>query len=264
MKIKYNVSQIKEILTGLYHLIGTKTVFLDLEGNSVSTNEDHEDFCSFMQNDSEIRKKCACSDFELLNKCKQSEKYEYHLCHFGLYDSAMPVIKSEVVAGYILMGRIRSSESPKDFTFSNNKKASELYDKLPYFSDVQLESLRTLLTNIIFSNAIEIERNEVIEEIAEYIQNNITENLSVKFICSKFFISKNRLYKDFKEHYNTTVTEYITNVKIAKAEKLLKETNLPVYTVCENAGVDNYTYFSNLFKKKTGLSPTEYRKRCRK
>lgn len=260
MKIKYNVSQIKEILNGLYNLTGITIVFLDLENNSISSREKCEDFCSFMQNNKEIKNKCACSDFELLNKCKQSKKYEYHLCHFGLYDSAMPIIKSGIIAGYLLMGRIRSSESPENFTQYNDKKATELYTKLPLFSNIQLESLRTLLTNIIFSNAIEIERNETVEEISDYIEKNICENLSVNFLCNKFFISKNRLYKDFKEHYNTTPNEYITDVRIKKSKQLLIETEQPVYTVCENVGIENYTYFSSIFKKKTGFTPTEYRK----
>lgn len=259
MKIKYDVSKIKEILNGLYNLTGITIVFLDTQNNSVSVRENCEDFCTYMQNAPDVSRACNNSDVELLNRCKQSGKYEYHLCHFGLYDSAMPVIKSGIVAGYLLMGRIRSSDSPSNFNFCNDEKALQLYNRLPFFSDVQLESLRTLLTNMIFSNAIEIERNEIIEEISEYIEKNVCENLSVGFLCNRFFISKNRLYKDFKEHYNVTPNEYVTDVRIKKAKQLLLETKLPVYNVCESVGIDNYTYFSSIFKKKTGLTPTEYR-----
>ncbi len=263
MKIKYNTQQITEILKDLKSLTGITIVFLDLDGNSISPHEKDEDFCLVMQSDNSIKEKCSQSDYKLLNRCKNSGKYECHMCHLGLYDSAMPIIKSGITAGYILMGRIRSLKSPQKFTFSDNKKLSELYKKLPVFTDIQLESLRSLLANITFPSAIEIEQNETIEEIAEFIEKNITENLSVGFICKKFFISKNRLYKDFKEHYGCTFNEYVTNIRLEKAKELLLKTKEPIYAVCEKIGTDNYSYFSNLFKRKTGMSPSAFRNQNR-
>lgn len=53
--------------------------------------------------------------------------------------------------------------------------------------------------------------------------------------------------------------EYITNCRLERAKKLLLETSEPVYNISEKVGIHNYTYFCNLFKKKTGITPTEYK-----
>lgn len=57
------------------------------------------------------------------------------------------------------------------------------YSQLPFFNEKQLKSLKTLLQNILCSNAIEIEYNEIIEEIAKYINDNLQTELSIHSIC---------------------------------------------------------------------------------
>jgi two-component system response regulator YesN len=73
-------------------------------------------------------------------------------------------------------------------------------------------------------------------------------------------MSKNTLYALFREHLGATVTEYITGLRIDRAKRLLRETKDTVYEVAESVGIDNYTYFCKLFKKREGISPSEYRK----
>lgn len=260
MRIKYNFKKLKEILNDLSVLTGITIDFLDADGRAVCLNESCNDFCSVIQGLGQKRL-CAEADSVLLERCKKSGSYESHICHAGLYDSAMPIIKAGITAGYIIMGRIRTPNSGDSFPYADNSRLSELYSQLPLFNNTQLKSLRTLLSNILFSSAIEIEYNETIEEIARYIKENLKSELSLEHICSKFFISKNRLYKGFKEHYGSTVNEFITEARLEAAKALLSETEIPIYAICEKIGIDNYTYFSKLFKKKVGTSPTKYR-RC--
>jgi len=260
MIIKYNKEKLSEILNDLSVLTGIKISFLYTGYNMVYSTKDGTDFCDAYQSLPSNEAKCSISDEKLHLKCKNSGKYECHICHAGLYDAAMPIEKSGVVVGNIIMGRVRCADSPKEYFDKGDKRLSELYNKLPVFSERQLESLKSLLSNILFSNAIEVEYNETVEEITEYIENNFTDELSIGIICDKFFISKNYLYKCFKEHYNCTVNEYIIDLRIKKAKEIIKRKSMPIYSVCEKVGIKNYTYFCKLFKKRVGLSPTEYRK----
>lgn len=258
MLIKYNVEKLREILTDLSVLTGITIDFSDTNGNYICSDIKCDNFCTALQKDGNIHKRCSSSDRVLLDKCKSSGKYEWHICHAGLYDSAMPIVKSGICVGFIIMGRIRSSASPSSFEGSDG--LSELYLRLPFFDSRQLEALRTLLSNIFFAGAIEIEYNELIEKITHYIENNVNKALSVESICSALFISKNCLYKSIREYYGCTVNEYITDLRLEAAKARLCETNETVYAVCESSGFDNCTYFSKLFKRKTGLTPTEYRR----
>ena len=56
------------------------------------------------------------------------------------------------------------------------------------------------------------------------------------------------------------MNEYVTDCRIARAMELLRNTPKSAHAIAEEVGVANYTYFTKLFKRKTGLSPTEYRR----
>lgn len=259
MYIKYNREKIKEIIEDLSLLTGISISFLDNEYNTVCSCTNNLDFCSIYQSCDKNRKVCQLSDTKLLERCKSSGKYEFHICPAGLYDAAMPIIKSGITVGHIIMGRIRYTNSPKPQSISGNPLLSELYDKITLFSEEQLISLKNLLPNILFSNAITFEKNSF-TEISAFIEKNLSMALNTELICNRFYISKNKLYKCFKKNCGYTVNEYIIMLRLNRATELLKNTSEPIYRICEAVGINNYTYFSRIFKKKIGTTPYEYRK----
>ena len=262
MQIKYKTEKICEILNSLSSLTGIRISFLNQEKSPVFKQECN-DFCEIAQSKYGMREKCITSDKSILSKCEESGKYECHICHLGLYDSAMPVIKHNIVVGYLIMGRVRLKKT--DISALNfNKELADLYERLPYFTEAQLISLKTLLSNIFFSNAIEINYNTDADRIDTYIKENMSKKITVSSLCSNCFISKNKLYKIINETFGCTVNDYVTNLRIEAAKELLLQTASPICNICEMVGIDNYTYFSKLFKVKTGISPSIYRKQAKR
>ncbi len=262
MQIRYNRAKIAQLLGDLSNLTGISISFLDTEYNRICQLGDDEGFCAKYQK-SGNEDSCCESDLRLFEKCKKSGVYEWCICPAGLYDAAMPVVKDGITVGHIIMGRIRHTKSPETALPSFENGLSRLYEKLPVFTDEQLESLKNLLPNILFSKAIIIEKNTLFSEIEKYIDEHITDDLSVTALCDKFFISKNALYACFKENCNSTVGELVTEKRLDAAKRLLKETTLPVCTVAEKSGIENYSYFCRLFKRKCGTTPREYRNTAR-
>lgn len=264
MKIKYNIETLQHIITDLAELTGISIAFIDNNFNYLVHSFADDDYCSMVQQLKILDKPCHCSDNDILSKCKNSGKLESHICHAGLCDSAMPIIKKEVVTGYVIFGRIRTTHSPQNNIYYpdalNKEVLDRLYNKLPYFTDKQISCLADFIPRILFQNAIEIENDDFFNRITEYIENNINKAITVKSLCSKFYISKNHLYEAFHSHLNTTVNEYIVNKRIEKAKELLRNTTEPVYKIAEETGLENYTYFCKLFKKKEGITPSEYRR----
>lgn len=256
MRIRYDNEKLSEILRDLSILTGISLAFLNVTYEEVCSFTQENDFCSAYQaqNSSD---RCRHSDCLLLEKCRISGQLEYHFCHAGLYDSTMPVFKSGIIVGYILMGRLRTPASPSHSPFSGS--LATLYNHVPFLNDTQLASLRSLLSNILFSNAIEIDYNELAEEISAYILDHLTDTLNISVLCKKFFISKNALYKCFRNYYHMTINDYIMYVRLERAKKLLTETNETVSSICETAGIPNVSYFCRVFKKATGMTPKEYR-----
>lgn len=106
--------------------------------------------------------------------------------------------------------------------------------------------------------------NNIVRKVCEYVTSNSDENITLKTISEKFYISTNYFSYLFKEQTGENFQSFLSRVKIEKAKYLLSETNYKVYEVCHMLGYNEPAYFSRLFKKFTGKKPTEYRKNYEK
>ncbi|MBQ6240583.1 MAG: helix-turn-helix domain-containing protein [Firmicutes bacterium] len=96
--------------------------------------------------------------------------------------------------------------------------------------------------------------------ILNYINNHYKEDLSLEKVAEQFFLSKYYLSHAFRELTGFTFVEYVNNVRVKEAEKLLVETTLPVSEVAKEAGYGTLTHFGRIFKRVTGTSPQVYRR----
>ncbi|KNY27808.1 response regulator [Pseudobacteroides cellulosolvens] len=124
--------------------------------------------------------------------------------------------------------------------------------------------LKSLLEKVInkIHSFNERKANILIVQIQEYIEQNMHDsNLSLSTIAKEFYVSPSHLCRLFKQETKQTVVEYITRQRMEYAKKILKETNLKVYQIGEMVGINDPNYFSTIFKKFTGLSVNEFRKK---
>ena len=258
MKIKYDVENLRKLITCLSDLTGISVSVIDYNYNSLVWVEWENDFCNCLQERSGYREMCHACDKDILERCKISHKLEKNICHAGLYDFAMPIEKDGVVAAYILMGRIRSENSPASSKYSFDE-SEKLYKETGYLSEQQIEALLYLMPHIFFNSAIKFESDGVFEEIVGYINENLENQTAVSDLCRKFHISKNLLYGMFKKEFGYTVNEYKNSIRIKKAKELLINTDESVWAIAEKVGITNYPYFCRLFKKCAGVTALEYR-----
>ncbi len=102
--------------------------------------------------------------------------------------------------------------------------------------------------------------HEKMSEIAQYINQNYSEPLSLTSLANRFFISPSYLSKVFKETTNFTLVEYINNVRIKEAKRLLLESSKKVVEIAAEVGFGSVTHFGRVFKEITGNVPLYYRK----
>ena len=270
MIVKYDTDKLNKLINDLSNLLGISMSFLDREFNALTECKSQDGFCATLQSSKKGKELCNLSDSAILGKCSKTLKFESHICHAGLCDAAMPIVKNNEIVGYIIMGRIRTdideSEIARRIAWFGENTSNIIgnYRELSYFTPDRIDSLRSLLSYVIFDSAIEIEHDELITRATDYINRNLQNNLSVSLLCTELGVSKNVLYKCFDEFYGMTLVEYITAHRITKAKDLLEKTNDPVYLVAEKVGIGNYTYFCRLFLKEVGVSPLKYRKSIKK
>jgi two-component system response regulator YesN len=93
-----------------------------------------------------------------------------------------------------------------------------------------------------------------------YIRENYgSAGLSLNNLSENLHANPSHLSRTFKKETGETVTEYINRTRIEKAKELLTFTSLLSYEVSEAVGFNDYTYFSSVFKKITGVSPKDFK-----
>jgi AraC-like DNA-binding protein len=103
--------------------------------------------------------------------------------------------------------------------------------------------------------------NKRIAAIHEYLMNNYREEVDLKRLASMVNMVEGSLCRFFKMNTGLTVFEYLNQIKIEFACKLLMDNDLSVMEVCLDSGFNNLSHFNKQFRKTTGVTPSEYRKR---
>lgn len=101
--------------------------------------------------------------------------------------------------------------------------------------------------------------DNVVEKAQEYIQQNFARDLPLEEVACHAGISPYYFSRMFKEQTGTNYSEYLTEVRIETAKKLLMNPAINIKHVCSQSGYTNPNYFSRIFKKCVGVTPTEFR-----
>lgn len=103
---------------------------------------------------------------------------------------------------------------------------------------------------------------QIIEDLSDFISNYPEIQHSVRSLCDKGGISSAKLQEGFKLKHQLTVSNYIRNVRLKKAEYLIRTSDLNISEVVYSIGLTSRSYFCKIFKQKYDCSPKEYRKKA--
>ncbi|MCZ8522661.1 MULTISPECIES: response regulator transcription factor [Paenibacillus] len=99
----------------------------------------------------------------------------------------------------------------------------------------------------------------VLDRAKSYIEEHFTEELSLEDVADYVHLNPHYLSKIFKQGIGETFIDFLTRLRIDKAKALIASDTLSLKEVCFEAGYKDPNYFSRVFKKVTGFTPTEYR-----
>lgn len=97
-------------------------------------------------------------------------------------------------------------------------------------------------------------------KISEYLNEHIEEPITLETLTKEFSINRNRLNDLFMKESSMTCLNYLLNLRIDLAKILLTKTELPISEISSRVGYPDSNYFTKVFSKKVGMTPSKYRK----
>jgi YesN/AraC family two-component response regulator len=152
-----------------------------------------------------------------------------------------------------------------------NEDLSELFEKI--ITELRMgRYLNTEMTEVYFRQLlISISRinhmdditkqsyNSLFDEVINHFNREYQSNINIADYAANQHISCSWFIREFKGYTGYSPKQFITNLRIQHAKELLNNLYLSVNDVSELVGYDNQLYFSRIFRKNTGMSPSEYR-----
>lgn len=142
----------------------------------------------------------------------------------------------------------------------------------PYFKNCTdtskdiAQEIHQALTSIVLDSVAQLAKGDIshvyVNNAIQYIQAHYNENLSLDNVAREIDLSAPYLSSLFSKVLGTTFINYVQSVRNQKAKELLSGTTMKVYEVAYSIGYDDEKYFSQVFRKAEGLTPSQFRAQC--
>ena len=202
------------------------------------------------------------------------QDYYVYRCHIGLTEMCFPVVYNGEPCGYIIFGSMLTDEDPEDIRRvvlercadfmpqRDKEKWRAALEAIPTVSADRREAgARVMLSCIetITAKYIRIQDDPIWERIDGYIGEHIHDRITVENISAEIFISPSTIYHRTKQNTGMSLSNYVARRKMIKASEYLYLTDYKINYISTLLGIDDYNYFSRLFRRIFGMSPTQYR-----
>lgn len=143
-------------------------------------------------------------------------------------------------------------------------------NKIRIFKSIDLCLTFNEVVQVIYDfldNITQIKRGQVnnkdmlLNKIKQYIDENYKSDISLTDISNSLHVDYYYLSHYFKDQTNENLSVYINKVRVEKSKRYLADNNIPISKVSDLVGFSEHNYFSKIFKKYTGFTPSEYKKR---
>ena len=145
------------------------------------------------------------------------------------------------------------------YIFTENNRAKDVFASL-VLQELLVRLMQTKARSLLLTPHTTQAHANRLAHVAQYINRHLHRNLHIKELADEACMSEPNFYRIFKQTFGMTPVEYINQQRIALASKLLRTTPACLADISLTCGFNNMTYFMKLFRRETGLSPTQYRK----
>ena len=237
--------------------------------------EERLPFCALVQKDEGELRRCEECDKDAAKKVQSSSEPLIYKCHHGLCEAVCPLYNFGTLTGYIMMGQMADEHADRNYLEAvllslahDVQTARRTVGEIPTVESVKLTSFARIMTicaeYMTLTNALPSHAPRTPELAKIYLHENYAEKITIKDICRSLGCSKSALLSAFKNEYGTTVNSYLSSIRIAEAKRLLENTSMSISQIADETGFYDQSYFSKVFSRELGKTPSDYRKELNK
>lgn len=153
-----------------------------------------------------------------------------------------------------LIAQIKKLDDQKD-------SLSKVIDLLTILQTMAEAKSYQVLSSRGFTHNLDEDDCNRMNSVYQYIINSYAGNPSLEEVSRVAYMSTTAFCRYFKSRTNKTYTQFLNEIKIGNACKLLIENNISISQVCFEIGFNNFTHFNSQFKRIIGITPTQYRQK---
>ncbi len=263
-------AEITSVLCDLYKITGFRMSLHNADFEEIAAYPaEPTAFCAYVHSlPGEFQKCRECDRNGSREALLLGRAHSYH-CRFGLTEVASPLYSFGILTGFLMMGQVTVGEPTECESVRKILPEKEFRENLlssvPSVPQDLLASYVKILTicaeYLTLSNALDITHQDLGAMAKNFIAQNFHKKITLGDICKHLACSKSTLVNNFRKTHGTTVTAYLTEVRLKEAEKMLIGNERTLSEVAAMCGFSDQSYFSKVFSAKMGCTPGDYRRR---
>lgn len=269
-----DTARLSSLLGHLHEITHLQLSLHDTDGREIYSIYSRSAFCDLICGTPEGYRRCVASDACAIRSIAPPiAPFEYR-CHAGLIDTVIPVTEHGRVVVIILFGQILD-ETPLEEQWVVTQrlcawhpqpgKLKEAFYALPRLSGKQIracyEIINACVSEIRLKGMIWESTKTDTQRLTAYIDAHYATQLTLGEITCALSMGKSKLYLLASEiEPGLTITRMIARRRVDEAKRLLQNADTPIREIAEKVGMSDYNYFTKVFKRYTGMTPTHYRK----
>lgn len=264
-------NEIMDLLKDLHRISGLRISLHDCQFRELlAYPAEKAEFCRLVQRSEEGKRICVCTDREAFAKAAAAGTLQVYHCHFGLWEAINPLYHYGVLSGYLMMGQILdnvpgSKEAALDAgrPFASSAQMRGALSGMPACSEEDVRTYARIMTvcaeYLTLTGAVR-PTGELGNRVEDYLRAHFADRITLASLATHFRCSRSTLISAFAQNHSMTVFAFLTDIRLEEAQRLLRETELPVGEVGVRCGFADQGYFTKVYKKKFGLSASGYRR----
>ena len=261
------------VLQELHNISGLRLSVHDTDFNEIEAYPKGQcALCAMVQRNERALQLCHQTDYAAFEQAKKTQQFSIYQCCFGLYEAVAPIFSFGTLIGYLMMGQTLCSPERNRLTVyeaalpyvDDPARLRRIVDGLPLRDRDKIVSCLHIMDicaqSISLSNRFNPEKADLAPAIKKYINENYRSELSLEVLRSHFFCSRATVINAFQKRYGIGISRYVTSVRVGHARELLMYSRRSIKEIALDCGFSDQNYFSKVFLKETGKTPTQFRR----